>query len=342
MDEGEAAMSTQDVLSRQGLTYMDWAMRTDPDGAVPAIVEILKQTNPILDDAVVVEGNLPTGHRTTVRSGLPQVAWRMLNYGVPPTKSRTVQVDDTCGMLEAYAEVDKDLADLNGNSREFRLSEDQAFLEAMNQEMCRTLFYGDMRKTPDRFMGLAPRYNDPEAENADNIIDAGGRDNQNASVWLVTWDDQTCHMTFPKGKKAGLQHTDLGEITLEDQAGGRFQGYRSHYKWDAGLVLRDWRYVVRIANIDVPALASFGSTSDTSAHLIRSMIEAANRLPSLSIGRPVFYVNQAVKTWLDIMASEKSNVQLSMDSVAGRPVTSFLGIPVRRCDALASSEAALV
>ena len=46
-----------------------------------------------------------------------------------------------------------------------------------------------------------------------------------------------------------LQSRDLGEHTLIDPQGGRYQGYRTHYKWDLGLTLRDWRYVVRIATI---------------------------------------------------------------------------------------------
>ena len=51
-----------------------------------------------------------------------------------------MQVTDSIGMLETYAEVDKSLADLNGNTDEFRLSEDRAFIEAMNQAMAQTLF----------------------------------------------------------------------------------------------------------------------------------------------------------------------------------------------------------
>ncbi len=43
-------------------------------------------------------------------------------------------------------------------------------------------------------------------------------------------------------------------MTLEDANGGKYEGYRTHYKWDNGLALRDWRYVVRIANIDVSNL----------------------------------------------------------------------------------------
>lgn len=154
------------------LTLADWGKRIDPNGKVDKIIELLSQTNPILQDMLIVEGNLPTGHRTTIRSGLPSATWRLLNYGVQPSKSTTVQVTDGIGMLETYAEIDKSLADLNGNTAEFRLSEDRAFLEAMNQQMAQTLFYGDSSVNPQQFMGLSSRYSDLTATNAQNIIDS--------------------------------------------------------------------------------------------------------------------------------------------------------------------------
>ncbi len=165
------------ILGGTALTYADWAKRIDDDGKVATIINLLSQTNEILDDMLVVEGNLPTGHKTTVRTGLPSATWRLLNYGVIKTKSTTAQVTDNCGMLEAYSEIDKDLADLNGNTAEFRLSEDMAFLEGMNQQMASTLFYGNIAVNPERFTGLAPRYNSVStatAQTAANVIDAGG------------------------------------------------------------------------------------------------------------------------------------------------------------------------
>lgn len=333
------------TIGSTALTYADWAKRLDPDGRIDAIVEILADSNPILDDAMVVEGNLPTGHRTTVRDGLPSVAWRLLNYGVPTSKGKVRQVTDTCGMLEAYAEVDKSLADLNGNTAAFRLSEDRAFIEAMNQEWVSTLFYGSTKTDPEKFMGLAPRYGALSTNpllTGYNVIDAGGTGSVNASIWLVTWGDDTAHMTFPKGQMAGLHTQDLGEVTLEDAAGGKYQGYRTHYKWDAGFVLRDWRYCVRVANVDVTNLATFGSGSDTSAALIRLMIQAINKRPTGTTRSSVFYVSKTVKTWLDIMAMEKANVNLSIDMMEGKPITRFLGHAVKVCDGLLETEARVV
>ena len=39
------------------------------------------------------EGNLPTGERVIIRTGLPSVYWRALNQGIPNIKSTTAQID---------------------------------------------------------------------------------------------------------------------------------------------------------------------------------------------------------------------------------------------------------
>lgn len=327
------------TIGNVALTITEWAKRVDPDGKHAKIVEILNQTNEILDDAVWVEGNLPTGHRTTVRGGLPTLTWRMLNYGVPISKSVTAQVTDVCGMLEGYSEVDKALADLNGNTAEFRMSEDKPFLEAMNQTVANAIFYGNSDTDPERIMGLSPRFNDLAADNAENILDGGGSGADNTSVWLVTWGDNTCHMIFPKGSKMGLQHNDKGQVTLQDADGNNYEGYRTHYKWDLGMTVRDWRYVIRIANIDVSDLATFGSGTDNSAPLIRLMVQAYNLIPNMGMGKMAIYCNKTIKTWLDIMAMEKDNVQLTIDEYDGKPITRFHGIPIRKCDVILNTEA---
>jgi len=319
-------------------TLSDVAKRLDPAGKIDVIVELLKATNPILDDMTMVECNDGSGHMTTVRTGLPTVAWRLLNYGVPPSKSRTAQVKDSCGMLEGYAEVDKKLADKNGNTAEFRLSEDRAFIEAMNQEMATTLFYGDTRKNPERFLGLAPRYSSlDDCESAANVLSAGG-DTNLTSIWLVTWSPNTLHGLYPEGSKAGFQHKDLGEVTLEDENGGKYQGYRSHYEWDLGMCLRDWRYCVRIPNIKVTTLTKNAASG---ADLVDLMVQALELLPAENMGRTVFYCNRTIRSFLRRQITNKNNVHLSLEEIAGKKVVAFDGVPVHKVDALTNTETAV-
>lgn len=326
------------TLTSTNPTLADIAARLGPDGRIdPNIVEMLSETNEVLDDMTVIEANGFTEHKTTVRSGLPTGTWRKLNYGVQPEKSRTVQVKDSMGMLETYAEVDKALADLNGNSASWRLSEDRAFIEGLNQTLATTLFYGDSSLDPEKFTGLAPRYSSLSAENAINIIDAGGTGSDNASVWLVVWGQNTCHAIYPKGSPAGLQSRDLGEDTLTDAAGGRYQGYRTHYKWDVGLTLRDWRYVVRVCNIDVSDLTK---NAGSGADLIDLMTQAVELIPNIGMGRAVFYAPRKIRSFLRRQIANKvASATLTLESVAGKHVVTFDGIPCRRTDALLLTEA---
>lgn len=347
------------LIGTTALTYADWAKRADQDGNIATIIELLSQTNLILEDMRIIEGNLPTGHKTTMRTGLPTATWRLLNNGVAKTKSTTVQVTDSCGMLETFSEIDKSLADLNGNTAQFRLSEDQAFLEGMNQQMAATLFYGNTAVNPERFMGLAPRYNTvtvATAATAANVIDAGGLGAVNTSIWVVVWGPNTCHTFFPKGQKSGLHMFDLGDmVPLLDANNNLYRGYRTHFKWDIGLSLRDWRYCVRIANIDSALL-----TGANAANLINALVRAVNRLPTApssvtnvqttdapdkgakSSGQTVIYCNKVVQTYLELQAMNKTNMLLRLEQWNGQVISTFRGIPIRPCDQLLNTEARLV
>ena len=325
------------ALNATNPTLIDVARRTDPDGKIATIVELLNQSNDVLTDMSWVEGNLETGNKTTVRTGIPVPTWRKLYGGVQPTKSTTAQVQDSCGMLEAYAEIDKALADLNGNTAAFRLSEDSAIIEGMSQELAQTLFYGNEGSEPEAFTGLAPRYNSLSAQNADNIVNAAGDNaSSNTSIWLCVWGPQTGFGIYPKGSSGGLKMTDKGQVTIEnvDGSGGRMEGYRTHYRWDAGLTIRDWRYFVRVANIKISDLATVSNTKN----LINWMVQASERIPSFGKGRACWYVNRTIREKLRLGILERVANNLSWETVEGRRVMTFDDIPVRRTDAIVNNE----
>jgi hypothetical protein len=257
-------------------------------------------------------------------------------------------VDEACGILEARSEVDKDLAMLNGNTAQFRLSEDTAFLEAMNQTQATTMFYGNPGVDPKQFLGLAARYSDSTAANGQNILKAGGAGSDNTSIYLVVWGDNTVYCPFPKGSKAGLIHEDLGEQTVYNSDGTRMQALATRYQWKNGLVVKDWRYVVRIANIDVSDLmGQTGTQAATAATaIVKLMARALYRIPNMSMGRAAFYMNRTVHSGLSIAALDKSQYVLKINeglSQFGMPYSwlSFLGVPLRRVDAILNTEAAI-
>lgn len=334
-------------------TLLDVAKSLDPDGKTADVVELLHQTNPVLQDLPFKEGNLPTGHQHTIRTGLPDAFWGRAYKGVPISKSARATVTDTCGYLQARSEVDKIVCNLNGNSPEFRLSEAKAFIEAMNQEMVRTFFYGNTDSEPEKFMGLAPRYNDPTAVNGRNILNAGGSGDDTTSLWLVTYGDQTTHGIFPKGFKAGIDHQDLGELDAFDDNDRPYRALGELYTWHMGLTVRDWRYNVRIANIEVSDLANAGLTAGATqaltaaTNLVRLFVQALRKLPHAGMGKTVAYANREVTTALHLLALERSSSAVAFYENAanqfGQVNTELrvFGVPVRQVDAILSTETAL-
>lgn len=327
------------TLTATNPTLLDWKQAMDPNGQVATVIEMLHETNEILADMTFMEGNLPTGHRTVIRTGLPTVTWRKLYGGVQPDKSQRATITDSCGMLEAYNEVDKALCDLSSDPQAFRLSEAQAQLESMNQALADTIFYGSIAAHPERFEGLTSRFNSLSAANAENIITGGGAGTDNASIWLVVWGPNTCHGIVPKNSQAGLQVSDKGQVTIEnaDGAGGRMEGYRMHFRMDAGISVKDWRYVVRIPNIDKSALLADASSG---ANLPELMFQALEMVPNLGMGRPVFYMSRYVRTrFRQQLAALTKNSTLEYQNIGGHRAAVWNDIPIRRCDALAADEA---
>lgn len=341
------------VLAQSGkVTLLDIALSMDPDGKVATVAELLAQRNQILLDMPWKEGNLPTGHQGTVRTGLPQAVWRSYYQGVPANKSQRAKVTDTCAMLEARSEVDADEANLNGNSLAFRLSESQAFVEGINQQMSQALFYANTATQPERILGFAPRYSSKSATNGVNIVDGGGSGSDNTSVWLVGWNPDMVTGIYPKGSQAGLTHRDLGEIDAFDSNNARFRAYADLWQWKCGLHVKDWRQVVRIANIDVSDLVNQTGTQAITAatNILKLMIRARARVPFPGMGNFVYYANRTVVEMLSIMALDKSQNALSVQDATyqfGEVTISvnelrFLGTPVRVVDQLLTTEAQVV
>lgn len=345
-------------------TLIDIAKSFDPQGKVAVVAELLNQSNEIIQYMNFIQGNLPTGHKGVVRAGLPSVTLRRFYKGVAPSKSGRDTIEDVCAMLEGRNEIDKDLADLNGNASAFRMSEGLAFIESMNQTFAQQMFYGDTSSNKDGILGLAPRYNAIAAApaNAGNIISAGGASTNNTSVWLVVWGENTVTGIYPKGSKAGLVQEDLGVIDAFDASNNRYRAYAELYQWKFGLHVRDWRYAVRICNINTADLiAQTGTQLNTAATwLPLLMMKALARIPSMGMGVATFISNRTVKEMMGVAAVQKTIVGLTMEqagnqfgnvtagSVAGTGTgirggqLKFFGIPMLTADQLLATEATVV
>ena len=204
------------------LAEMEQFYRGDKAGQ---IIELMNKTNDIMDDVPWMEANQSDGHLTRIRTGLPAVYWRRLYQGTPPAKSQWSQVKEGCGILEAIMELDVEEIRLYGDrDRSFRMSEGIAFAEAMRQKVARTLFYGDSNRNPDEFNGLAMRY---PASDAENVLDAGGRDGGCTSLWLVSWGPQSVHGIYPKGSTRGAIILAAGTKAVTWRKAAKVKAFRA-------------------------------------------------------------------------------------------------------------------
>lgn len=345
------------VLGTQLHTLADLTARIDPDGKIATIGEWLSQTNEVLEDMLWAEGNLPTGERTTVRVGLPTVTARGVNQGVDPSKSRVAQIDEGAAMFEGQSDIDRQAAMMSGSPDNYRLTEATAFYEALNQAQAQTLFYGNAAASPQEYTGFAPRFNDVSM---DQVIDAGGTGTDNASIYLIVWDQMGAKGIYPKGSKAGITHINVTAGTgtaddgyeighyVNDPEGRRFLAVSDNFIWKCGLSIKDPRRVVRIANIDKSLLTPDYSTG---AQLEMLMVEALERIEGLgsvsyeagSSARAAFYMPRTIRSnFRQQMVNNSNNSNFSYETIGGKRVLTFGEVAVRRVDALKADEARVV
>jgi hypothetical protein len=326
------------VVASSNLTLTDIAKETLPDGTIDReIVEMQSQEMPILDDIPWIEANGGTFHRTTIRTGIPEIAFRRFYEGVAPVKTERQQVDEPIGMMEARSVVDAKELDMSPNPAQTRLNEMAGIMEGFNQTFVETLLYGSVSTSPAKFNGIMPRVSSTTAPSGENLILGGGGGTDNASVLLVNWGQRYVHGVYPRGSRPGIVREDNGkqEVLDDNSPARRYTVYEDKLQWDCGFVVKDWRHIVRVPNIDKSALVA----QSGAAALLELMAAMVDKIPASEGGRPVIYVNRTISTMLRIQCMKQSNVYLTVGNEEGKRKVMFDGIPIRKLDAMQADEA---
>lgn len=342
------------AVTASGVSTLNDVLATmDPAGKLLDIAEVLTQDNDFLNYYNWREGNLVTGHRDAARTALPSPSFRAINEGVPVTKGATTQIEETAALLEDFSQCDRELAILSGNIEGYRLQEGKPHIIGMGHKMASQMIYGNAAADPKGFTGLSPRYSSlstSTSQTATNVIDAGGTGSALRSVWLIVSGPETITGIYPKNTKGGLLHEDAtshaagtmengGGQTLLDASGNPFIGFRDHWLWRCGMMVKDWRYAVRIANINPATITKSGSTG---ADLQDLMTQALERVQDTSNGSAFFLMDRNVRSFLRRQLLQQKNAFLSYDEVGGRRVLNFGEVPVLRTDAMQVNEAQVV
>lgn len=339
------------------LTLLDLTSRMDSAQKQAHIAELLSQSNCLIRDMPFIEGSEIFGHQFVFRNSIPAGSWRYLNQGTPLSKSTTGKSTIGMGSLTGYSQIDKLLAVGSGNVAEFRRNEDVAFVEGMGQTIEQTAWYGNTATNPAEFMGFSTFYNTVAvgtAQNAQNVIDGGGTNSDNASIWLVCWGERTVTGVYPRGSKAGLNSEDLADTRAAyDSAGNMFEAWTTYFEQNMGLCPMDWRQVARICNIDVTnaglagpnALDLFVAMSQmvmqppAMGKMVSGITETDAPNDSVPSIRPRIYTNRTVRFWMDVQGMRDRNVLNTQKDAAGMVQDDFRGIQICISDQLLTTEA---
>ncbi len=314
------------------------------------VAEVLVNHNAMLNDIPYMEMNEGTVHKEDIRSALPEVYYRKANQPIPASKSTIEERTFTATHFESKSQIDRAVAERGGMDRVAynRWNQATGHLQAHANELASLMIYGSPSTSNLKTAGFFDIYSTlaTTEETSNQIIDAGGTGSDNTSILKVHWGERSIFGVYPKGTTSGLTREDYSKGGKKVQIGGLdengnagdFWGYEEDFLTDHGLVVKDYRQAVRIANIDVSDLVA-GSGAD----LIDLMISADYKIDDPNNGQGVWYVNRTIEAALhkQSLTAVGAGAGLTYDNYQGKKILHFLGSPIRRMDALLNSEAAV-
>lgn len=314
----------------------------DNTGGVSEIGELLSINAPFVEDMPFIEANGIREHEVTLRTSLPATTNRLLGEGIQATSSTTAKSIFQFYNVSTWCEIPADTLSVGGNPDAVRKKEMASHIESVKQDWSANLIYGNRSVNPRLANGLAYHLNSfSNGENKRMVKDAGGTGADNSSIYIINFGEDTIFSAYPKGSSAGLKHEDHGEgIAYQTNDQGKttmLKVFNSEINWDSGLVVRDWRYAARIANIDVSNLLT-----NSSAELPELIDQAMDELENLNGAR--IYINRKCFTALKKQLKEdvKSGGQLDYDTLKnGERIPVYNGLPIRITDSLLYTESAI-
>lgn len=308
-------------------TLLELAKNVDAYGRLIPVINVLAKKMGIMQILPFFEGNAPFSHKTVKDSYLGDGgSWRAFNEGVGVTNPRTIEEWNVIGMLNKYFEVDAALCDSMPEPQQYRNQKCTRVIESMSQEVAATNFYGNHASAPAEYYGLAVRM---DTLNTNNILGCG-HDTAGActSVYVVQPGAGQVWMAYPRGHKTlGVEHEDRGKVDSSTATTAAFNSamlpvYRDFFSFYGGLVVEDERCIGRLANI-----ATTGSSNLFDPNLL---IEILDNLKDGGTGAYIL-VNKKVRTQMQIMAKDKTNIYYTFDKgdgLSGQRPLQFNGVPI--------------
>lgn len=320
------------------ITMGQAVQRLGPDQKpLRTFAELLNKMNQITTDAAFEMANDSWSHMENVRSVLPTVSPRTLNTGATRSHSSVRRYREQMCLLEVWCEIDARIAEAEGDIETFLAGEYSVYGEAMMQELCRLIVYGNPGTDSREIKGWANRYN---LTSMVNVVGLSGTGSDTSSLFMVEWGPMVNKIIYPRAHPGfGMSYEPRGKQRITDGSNNPLDAYVMKAAAELGISIPDEdRAVQRLANIET---ASWGTNDLLVSAKTRELHAARNRLWHGG-DNAVIYVNRDIKTQMDILAQEASNGFHTYQELQNlRPVTAWGGIPVRMLEAIVSTETAI-
>lgn len=294
---------------------------------------LMAADNELLGDMRFKAANGGMKHKESTFENLPVAEFGPLGGFYGSGKADARQVEEDVAHMKVYSKVPVDIAKASGNPASYRRQEDMAVVEGLTQQATEEMIYGNRNTNAFEPLGLANRLN---ALSLDNVHDAGGTSGNLTSVYVIKQDPRAFFGIYRQGQNAGINIRDLGEDTeVDSDTGKERQIYRTLFEWELGFMVRDPRVVHRIANIPVPSSDLDETAFAKWQHIL---IRVMNTIPGRNASSMRIYANSDVLTQMDIMNYTKGNANYTVQNIDGQLVNSFRNVPIRRVDAILSTE----
>lgn len=310
-------------------TLVEMAKRTDPQGNSAELINILAESNPMLEEAHWEQANDLNSHEFTQVIELPSGDFGRINKGIAYSAGRTKQVvEPICEITDAYC-VDDRLLKMAPSPQEYLAKEAALHVEGLGQTAHQTLLYGNRGTNPDAINGFMTRYN--SLSQTDSVINGGGSGADLSSILVVNWGRDSAYLAYPREFGNFLTEKGPSDQWIQPTSGTGYWGKIITWSIRMGLCIANPKNVQRICNLENTGSSNIFSDDD--------LITALNKMDRTD--NAVIYVNRSIYTQMQIAFKSRANVNFTMQEAWGRPIMHFMGIPIKKLDKMMTTETAV-
>jgi len=330
------------------LTLAELVNREDPNGQMAQLVDVISETNKIVQDATWIECNDGTKHEDTRTLTEPSGTERLYDEGVTREAGRTEPVIEPVCMLDGLSVVDAAKLRHTPDELASRLMEDQFFLRGMSKTFCTRLFDGNRTTNARQINGINSSVRDYAALSSDYTYDnAGGAASVTAnktSMYIIQWGMKKVNLIYPRNDpngdmRYGIKMEDFGKDLIADRNVGTksYPAWRTWFECHFGIFIHDPRCIKRVVNISTTNIDSVDDFSFNEDYLIDAVVDL-----EYDGDGAVIYCNRTVMGQIWKRAKDKANVNFTVDrDPFGKPIAMFQTIPIKRVDKITSVQATI-